>query len=370
LTESYEIAIIGGGIVGAACFNELARGGTRVCLLEASHIGGGATAAAMGHIAVMDDSEAQFALTRYSQELWKELASRLGPEAGYFPCGAIWIAAGEPEMAEVQRKFRYYADRDTPVQVLDSQALAAAEPNLRPDFSGGLLVKDDAVVYPAAAARHLVDEAVRFPGAALRKGRAVKLDGDAAQLEDGSIIRAKSFVLATGTAVKALFPDADVRPRKGHLAITDPHPGFVRHQVIELAYLQSAHATETDSVAFNIQPRASGQLLIGSSRQFSTKDPAVEDGVLSSMLARAFEYMPGLRSCNLMRSWTGFRAATSDRLPLIGPSRGAANVYFATGHEGLGITTSLGTAKLVAKQLLGTPCPISVEPYLPNRTDR
>jgi glycine/D-amino acid oxidase-like deaminating enzyme len=278
------------------------------------------------------------------------------------------VAADDAEMAEVERKFDYYKGHGTPVEMLDSRALATLEPNLRPGLFGGLLVQDDAVVYPAAVACHLVEEALQSSGTAIRDGRVIEIDGDQAQLQDGSVIRAKSFVLATGTAARGLAPEADVRPRKGHLVITDRYPGLVRHQLIELAYLKSAHSTEADSVAFNIQPRATGEVLIGSSRQFGTEDPAVEDRILSPMLARAFEYMPALRKCSAIRSWTGFRAATADKLPLIGPSRAAANVYLATGHEGLGITTSLGTAKLLAKQLLGTSCPIPVAPYLPSRS--
>jgi len=66
-----------GGIVGAACAAEAARAGLRVVVIEARMIGGGATAAGMGHIVVMDDSEAQFALTRYSQSLWDQLSQKI-----------------------------------------------------------------------------------------------------------------------------------------------------------------------------------------------------------------------------------------------------------------------------------------------------
>ena len=63
--SSFDIVVVGGGIVGAACVREFAEAGMRTALIEAEVIGGGATAAGMGHLAVMDDSEAQFALTRY-----------------------------------------------------------------------------------------------------------------------------------------------------------------------------------------------------------------------------------------------------------------------------------------------------------------
>ena len=70
------------------------------------------------------------------------------------------------------------------------------------------------------------------------------------------------------------------------------------------------------------------------------------------MMDRATLYMPGLPSLTALRSWTGFRAATPDKLPLIGPAEDPT-VFLATGHEGLGITTSLGTARLLVDHLLG-----------------
>ena len=75
----FDLAILGGGIVGAACALEAARAGLSVVVIESGVIGGGATAAGMGHIVVMDDSEAQFSLTGYSRSLWRELSRDLPP---------------------------------------------------------------------------------------------------------------------------------------------------------------------------------------------------------------------------------------------------------------------------------------------------
>ena len=124
------------------------------------------------------------------------------------------------------------------------------------------------------------------------------------------------------------------------------------------------------SVAFNIQPRRTGQLLIGSSRQFDVDDAGVEAGILDRMLSRALEYLPGLGKLSSLRAWTGFRAATPDKLPLIGPDVEHKRLYLATGHEGLGITTSLGTAKLLVDQIVDRTPAIPVAPYLPARVTR
>src|SRR6185503_17206787 len=131
---------------------------------------------------------------------------------------------------------------------------------------------------------------------------------------------------------------------KGHLVITDRYPQFLRHQLVELGYLKSAHTMTAESVAFNIQPRRTGQLLIGSSRQFEVQESTVDVSILNRMLSRAIEFLPGLARLSSLRAWTGFRAATPDKLPLIGPSVDNTRLYLATGHEELGITTSMGTA--------------------------
>ncbi|MFN7928107.1 MAG: FAD-dependent oxidoreductase [Blastocatellia bacterium] len=368
--QSFDVIIIGGGIVGAACAWEAARSGLRVVVIESRVIGGGATAAGMGHIVVMDDSEAQFALTNYSQQLWRALAPELPREVEYEECGTLWVAADEEEMAEVRRKQRFYEARGVPVEVLDEKSLAEAEPNLRAGLAGGLRVPQDGVSYPPCAARYFLAQAERA-GAQVQLGNSVvALHADGVTLSDGSFVSAGKTVNATGSWAPHLTPGIDVQPRKGHLLITDRYPGFVRHQLIELGYLKSAHASTADSVAFNAQPRQTGQILIGSSRQFGTNDATVEAVLLSRMLARAAEYMPGLTRLSALRAWTGFRAATADHLPLIGPCPGHDNLYLATGHEGLGITTSLGTAKLLVDQLLQRPPMIPVTPYLPQRAQQ
>ena len=365
---SYDLVIIGGGIVGAACAWEAARAGLRVVIIENGVIGGGATAAGMGHIVVMDDSEAQFALTHYSQQLWQEIAPDLPPDVEYEECGTIWVAADEEEMDEVRRKVHFYQTRGVAVEILDAEALAAAEPNLRPGLAGALLVPSDGVVYPPCAARYFLEQAQAL-GAQLRCGKsAVALSNEGVMLSDGTFISAGATVNATGSWASKLTPGIDMQKRKGHLLITDRYPGFVRHQLIELGYLKSAHSIISDSVAFNVQPRKTGQVLIGSSRQYGVEDAKVEAAMLSRMLARAAEYMPGITRLSALRTWTGFRAATPDKLPLIGLCPGYEKLYLATGHEGLGITTSMGTAKLLVDQLLHRPSAIPLAPYLPNRT--
>ena len=366
----YDVVVVGAGIVGAACADEFARRGLRVAVVDRDIIGSGATAAGMGHIVVMDDSDAQFALTRYSQRLWQELRAELPDDVEYEPCGTIWVAADEEEMVEVRRKRDYYGQGGVPTEVLDAQALHSLEPNLRSGLAGGLLVPEDAVLYPPCAARFLMDRAQQR-GVKIRLGVTVAQIGQRQVcLTDGSKISAAIIVNAAGACAPELTPGIEVKKRKGHLVITDRYPGFVRHQMVELGYLKSAHSVSADSVAFNVQPRRTGQILIGSSRQYGAEHKEVDSSVLVRMLQRAQDYMPGLGKMSTVRTWTGFRAATPDKLPLIGPWPGDMSIFLATGHEGLGITTSMGTAHLLADQITGTKSEIPVEQYLPSRSSK
>jgi len=368
--KTYDAIVIGAGIVGSACAAECAREGLSVAILEAGIVGGGATAAGMGHLVVMDDSEAQFALTRYSQQLWDELRDELPHEVEHDACGTIWVAVDDEEMAEVRRKETYYEERDVKTEILDAQSLAEAEPNLRPGLVGGLRVPGDSVIYPPCAAQFFMDQATAR-GAKLFLGAAVEaITADGVRLRDGSSISAGLVVNSAGSSSSALTPGLEVKKRKGHLVITDRYPNFVRHQLVELGYLKSAHTLTAESVAFNVQPRKTGQLLIGSSRQFGADDSKVDTAILTRMLDRALEYLPGLGKLSSLRAWTGFRAATPDKLPLIGPHPEHERLHLATGHEGLGITTSLATAKLLVAQIMNRETAIPVAPYLPARMTR
>lgn len=369
-STSYDVVIVGAGIVGAACADECAQAGLKTAVVESAFVGAGATAAGMGHVVTMDDSEAQFALTRYSQQLWQQLRHDLPAEVEYEECGTIWVAADEEELNEVRRKQAYYSERGVPVSVLRPEELERAEPNLKKGMAGGLLVPEDVVLYPPCAAKFLLQRATGRGTDSYLGRQAVSMGNGRVRLADGSELSAGILVNAAGASAPELTPGLPIRKRKGHLLITDRYPGFLRHQLVELGYLKSAHSIANDSVAFNVQPRRTGQILVGSSRQYGAEHSEIDHEILARMLQRARSYMPGLASLSAIRTWTGFRAATPDKVPLIGAWPADPTLYLATGHEGLGITTSLGTARLLVDQMVNRKPAIALEPYLPSRSPK
>ena len=377
MARAAEIVIVGAGIVGAACAREFARAGHDVLVLDASAPGAGTTAAGMGHIVVMDDSDAQMKLTSLGRELWHQLLAELDGEAGaraeVDPTGTLWVAEDDSDLQVVYSKHAYYAEHGIATEVLDAHALHEAEPELRSGLPGALRVPDDLVVYAPSVVDALLRDAVSH-GARVEVQRALRVGSGTVQLEDGRTIDANRVVNAAGEGAMALLDESarggiELRQRKGQLAITDRYPGFARHQLVELGYLKSAHGHAASSVAFNLQPRKTGQMLLGSSREFDAQDARVDEDLLHAMIERAEAFLPRIADLQVLRCWAGFRVATSDHLPLIGPATSDPSLLLACGHEGLGITTSLSTARLLVEHVQGVGASTDIEPYLPSRFD-
>jgi D-hydroxyproline dehydrogenase subunit beta len=366
VTAHHDAVVVGAGIVGAACAAALARAGMSVLVLDASFAGSGTTAAGMGHLVVMDDSPAQLALTAYSARLWTALAPELPRDVEHEACGTLWVAEDDEQLSAVGAKQRVYAECGVATEILLPAQLAEAEPHLRPGLAGALLVPGDAVIYPPNGARALLQRAAA-DGAELREGVRVDAIGARQVIVGNERISCDCVINAAGARVPELTPGIPIVPRKGHLVITDRYPGFCRHQLVELGYLTSAHTMTTESVAFNVQPRATGQMLIGSSRELVGWDASINRSIVRRMLDRALDFMPGLALTSAIRTWTGFRPTTPDKLPLIGPWEETPGLWIAAGHEGLGITTSVGTGQLLADLITGREPAIDPVPFAPSR---
>lgn len=360
-SHAADVIVIGAGIIGAACAQALARRGLQVLVLDAGlH---GATAAGMGHLLVLDDNPAELALSNYSLQRWREQAADLPEGCAYRSNGTLWLAANAEEMAVAHSKYLNLQAHGVACELVGAKALRQREPELHEGLEGGLLINGDGILYAPATANWMLDT----PNIHQRRARVIEVDGNRVRLDDGQWLSAEAVVLANGIQATELCPELPIEPKKGHLLITDRYPATVTHTLVELGYVTSAHNAKGPSTACNIQPRPTGQLFIGASRQFGTTDPQVEGWMLAKMLKRAAQYMPGLARLNGIRAWTGFRAASPDGLPLVGQHPQRQGLWLAVGHEGLGVTTAPGTADLLVAQLFNETPPLAAHPYLPQR---
>jgi glycine/D-amino acid oxidase-like deaminating enzyme len=360
-----DVIVVGAGIVGAAVASLAAAEGLQVLVVSDRTPGDGATAAGMGHLVVLDDDPAELQLSRYSLGLWRALRDLAGAE--YSPTGTLWIATNDAEVALLQAKQARLQAGGVAAHWLDARDLRRCEPSLRPDLPAAVRVPSDAVVYAPRVAHALITEACRLQRARLLVGPQVqRVSSHAVVLDDGQTLNAAMVVVAAGIETRRLLPALPFIGRKGHLAITDRVPLPLSHQVVEIGYGASAHGSG-DSVAFNVQPRPTGQVLIGSCRQPGCEDAAIDNAMLGRMLQRACHFMPALVDAPVIRCWTGVRPGTPDGRPYVGRWPLLDDVWVAAGHEGLGITTALGSARIVLDQMLGRVLHTDASPFDPAR---
>jgi glycine/D-amino acid oxidase-like deaminating enzyme len=368
VARAFDAIVVGAGIVGAACALALRGEGMTVALLDAATPGAGVTAAGMGHLVALDESSDELALCLMSLRLWERFMSEHPGVGEPARCGTLWVAEDEHQLAEAQQRAQRLCAHGWEAQALDGDALARLEPALRRGLCGGVRVRGDSVVYPPAVAQFLSEQFARAGGSLWLGRRVARAERGGVTLDDGARLAAPTLVLAAGVQCAQLMPELPICARKGHLAITDRYPGRLSHQIVSMGYGQGdGQSADALAVAANVQPRATGQWLVGSCRQDGRSDSAVEPAVLGAVLRSAIALLPCLAEMRIVRAWTGMRPASPDGRPLIGAHPGRAGTWLACGHEGLGVTTAFATARLLADQIAGRASEIDAAPYAPAR---
>lgn len=390
MSETADIVVIGGGIIGSAVVHSLAElldPSTRIVLLDRGPIAGATSASCMGHLMVTPDDPQAYALTRRSVELWREWHEQVGG-FDYNPTGAIYLADGDEDVemfSVLQKQFR---DNGDDADILDAHQLQDLEPGLAKDLPGALFYPGDGVVLPMLAAGAVLAAAQkRNPNVVLRPHCAVtgvRRDGArivGVETERGAIatntVVNTSGVWAPDVAQLCGEPRLPIYPRAGNLVITGHHVSPVRTQLLEISYLRFAHGsskvdpTRTDSDpgghAVNVQPQTNGGCLIGSTRQFCGMQKNLNRKLLRRSLERAQRYLPGLAAAPIVRTWVGLRPYSIDSLPLIGRWDPVDGLWIAAGHEGLGISMAPITGRLIAQQIAGVATDVDATPYRPGR---
>jgi glycine/D-amino acid oxidase-like deaminating enzyme len=274
------------------------------------------------------------------------------------------MATNEEERRELEAKAERFASVGVQSELLDPAQLALREPALRKGLAGGLLVEEGQGVYQIGASRFLLGRALER-GGSLRREPVRELVPGGVRTDQG-LYHGDAVVLAAGLGITGLLPELPLRPRRGHVVITDRIPGLFRHQLIEMGYLVAAHGRSDAAVAFSCQSRGTGQLLVGGSREFVGLDPNVSREVLTRILRRATWFLPGLAKWPVLRAWVGFRPCGPSNVPVVGPWPGREGLFVAGCHEGIGIMSAMGTAELIAHHVTGIPTVLDPLPFLPN----
>jgi glycine/D-amino acid oxidase-like deaminating enzyme len=162
-----------------------------------------------------------------------------------------------------------------------------------------------------------------------------------------------------------------VEPRKGQLVrlrLPQPSPGFIGRKVVDGSYLLSVGSPDPGrQISTVIETTWDGHVVVGSTRERSGFDPAVDDQVAHAVRARAARLVPELSGLELDGSWVGFRPWLPDHLPALGESRAAPGFWVGTGHEGAGVVLGPISGRLLAQAITGETASIDLTRFDPDR---
>jgi D-hydroxyproline dehydrogenase subunit beta len=374
-----DVVVVGAGIVGSCTALALVEAGLSVCVVDRGGPAGGTTSAGEGNLLVSDKLPGpELALAQRSLRRWAELADALGGFE-HEPKGGLVVAADEAQLAALRATAAQQAAAGVEVEHVAADALHEHEPLLAPRLAGGVRYPQDAQVQPMLAVQAVLGRA-RRQGAEVRcyttlSGVGREADGRHRLTTSSGVLRARDVVLATGpwtAEAAALFgARSPVRPRRGHILVTEPLGPVVRSKVYEADYVAAVASDEaTAQCSAVVEATPGGTVLIGSSRELVGFDPRPAPDVLAELARRAVRLFPFLAEVRAIRSYLGFRPASPDHLPIIGPDPDVAGLHHATGHEGAGIGLAPATAELVAACLTGAAPAVDPAPFDPGRFPR
>lgn len=347
-------------------------------LVDRGEVSGGTTGLGEGNVLCCDKPEVgpELDLARRGLALYDEIEDLLGGEAGIRRKGALLVHSGEAVPEAEAERLRQMRAAGVECQALDAERTREAEPELTGTLAGSSFFPRDLQCAPRALARGLAREAERL-GARVMAGR----DVEAIAVRDGRIeglgtaagpIPADRVLLAAGAWSAALAEAAGLalplEPRKGQLVRLERRPGFLRHKVVEGAYMDSVVSAAAGlQVTTVIETTLDGHVLVGSSRERRGFDLSVEAAVSAAMLERARRLAPGLAGLAPDGAWAGLRPWLPDGLPALGPSRLVEGLWLATGHEGAGVALGPVSGRLVAQGICAEAVEADLAPFDPDR---
>ncbi|MGO4551805.1 NAD(P)/FAD-dependent oxidoreductase [Lysobacter sp. 2RAF19] len=415
-TRDDDILVAGGGAVGLACAIALLDAGRSVRLIEATHIGAGASHGNCGTITpshagplaqpgmiqtalrmMLQPDAPLYIRPRVDPVLWRWLLRfaarcnvrdfehsarakgallndsrvRLGEwirdlslECEFVESGEDYVFRDAHRMAHDYGEAPLLRDLGVQVDVFDGPDYEALEPALKPGVAGVIRFAGDAALRPDRYVDELA-RAFRAKGGEIVEGCAlqtIERDGDAWRVRTSAgTYRAREIVCALGAWTPRLADAIGLsglrgamQPGKGYSITYDPPARVPKHPLV----------LRERQVCVTAWP--SGYRL-GSTMEFSGFDDTLNDRRLSALERGAAEYLHEPVGPVVRERWFGWRPMTCDDIPIIGPVPRRDGIWLATGHGMMGIGMSTGTGQLIADLVTGRAPAIDPAPYAPSR---
>lgn len=368
--SSFDVAVVGGGVIGLSVAWRAAQRGLRVVVLERDLAGSGTSSVAAGMLAPVTEvtlvERRVLGLGLASAELYpgfiSELRSASGIDPGYNACGTLLVARDGDEAEALERELQMRRDLGLTVTRLRASAARRLEPSLSPSLRLAGEVLGDHSVDPRRLTVVLA-EAARRAGCELReRAEVASLEAGGVRLASGELVNADQVVIAAGSwagEIAGVPDDARVplRPVKGQiLRLHDPAGPGLLQRVVRMAQGY-------------IVPRGDGRYVLGATMEERGFDTSVTVGAVFELLRDATELVPGMSELVIDEASAGLRPATPDNAPAIGPGA-LPGLHWAVGHYRNGILLAPVTAEIVVRGLLGEEPDELSRPFAPARFTR
>lgn len=387
----YDVVIVGAGIIGLSIAHRLlSTTSFSVALVDAARPCSGATGAGQGYVWLGHKSPktVSWPLAKRSNFLWEEFAKELHAlgldplvAIGYRKTGSLLFGTTPEHALALQDKAEALCKEGVQAEYLNSTVLKEVEPQLNVGVEGSAVFTfDDSQIDAQLAASYIAGENRKY----CSSGRFKEFFYDPAvsflwsdqyghiagvQTTRREIYCNERVIMAAGAwsgdLMKSAFEKLSMplvlatKPRKGHLLVFEGLSQIsLRHGLMEFAYEKLSESSDLFGVASTATMDAEGRLLLGSSRQFAGFDYSLQYDVMESILKMAIKYLPVLGNTHLaeaLRAGTvriGHRPYVPDGRPMVGGIPGLEGLLLATGHEGEGLSLSLGTAEMVVNLVL------------------
>ena len=387
--KTYDVAVIGAGVIGTSCAYHLVKKGLSVALVDRNNVARGTSSHCDAVALIVDKQPGVDAAMGYASiQRFLELQNELDSDFELHQRGCLYACDTEQEMEVAAQYARDMQADGYNVNALSPKELLEHEPFLAKDLIGGLFSDIDLGLNPYKLCFAFVDTVLgkgldlytytNVTGVRLDGEKRVQgVDTDKGFIPCGKVVNACGVWSPEIGRMAGL--EIPVEPRKGVILVSAPSFKFCNQKVQEFGYMISKfsnHECKRDpelekyEVSFVIEPTDANNVLIGSSRNFAGYDISTEMEIIHVIAKRAIRFYPILKDLNCIRTYAGLRPFLADHLPLITQVDEVPGYYIATGHEGDGISMAPTTGLLISELIAGQEPYLDLTPFSFNRYKR